>query len=486
MGRKHAVQYTIPPGIRTLAERVRDAGATLYIVGGLPRNAHLSLPPSDIDTCSKLLPEDILQLCDAANYRYVPKGLAYGTVEIHLPDGTITEHTTFRNDRYGDGGTHRPEAVVFSSSLEEDAFRRDFTCNALYLDALTLELKDPSGGVKDIERRVIRATNKVPHTVLQDDGLRIMRLVRFACELGFDVEKKTWAAAQECVAGLADIAWERKRDELVKILLSDIRYPSLTEGLPSSILRGLFMLYELKALAYIVPELLEGDGVQQRAQYHAHDVMRHNFYACAYSEPTLTLRLAGLLHDVGKPAALREKGLPLTTGGSDPALRTALSKGDTPMLGHDILGRGIAEEMLLRLRFPKKIIEDVLFLIENHMYDLNGRAKESTLRARFALMGYSRAQMLCAIREADVLGSGKCSAFSMQSWRDLLARMKAEGAPFSLKELHCTGDDIMEWYALPPGEKVGEILERLWKHCARHPQDNTPPRLQTIGKGLLK
>lgn len=94
--------------------------------------------------------------------------------------------------------------------------------------------------------------------------------------------------------------------------------------------------------------------------------------------------------------------------------------------------------------------------------------------------------MLCAIREADVLGSGKCSAFSMQSWRDLLARMKAEGAPFSLKELHCTGDDIMEWYALPPGEKVGEILERLWKHCARHPQDNTPPRLQTIGKGLLK
>ena len=473
-----------PTELTQLARLYHEAGAALYAVGGMPRNAQLNLSPSDMDICSKMLPEDVLLLCKTHDYKCIPKALQFGTVEIHA-GGYHFEHTTFRGDVYGEGGSHRPEAVRFSETLQDDAFRRDFTCNALYADVLTGELFDPAGGIADIQARIIRATSPDPAVILRDDGLRVLRLVRFACELGFSIEPDTWAAACENVAGLQDIAWERKRDELIKILLSDIRYPMLTEGQQSPVLRGLNLLYEMGAFAYLFPALLEGDGVAQRPQYHAYDVLRHNLHACAAASATLTLRLAGLLHDVGKPAALREKGLPTDAGGHAVTPEGLLPRGKTPMLGHDTLGVVIAREILERLRFPKSIVEDVLFLVENHMYDLNGRARESTLRARFAQIGYARALLLCDIREADVRGSGLATSFTATRWREVLARMRAEGAPFSENELRCNGRDIMEWLNLPPGEQVGEVKRRLLSHCARHPHDNTPERLKRIAAGML-
>ncbi len=473
-----------PTELTQLARLYEEAGAALYAVGGMPRNAQLGLPPSDMDICSKMLPEDVLLVCKAHDYKCIPKALQFGTVEIHA-GGYHFEHTTFRGDVYGEGGTHRPEAVRFSETLQDDAFRRDFTCNALYADILTGELIDPTGGIEDIKNRLIRATSKNPAAILQDDGLRVLRLIRFACELGFDIEEATWQAACENVGGLKDIAWERKRDELNKILLSDVRYPGLTEGQPSPVLRGLTLLHEMGALPYLIPELLEGDGVTQRPQYHAYDVLRHNLHACAEAPPTLTMRLAGLLHDIGKPAALREKGLPPDAGGHAVNPAELLPHGTTPMLGHDILGVPISRVILERLRYSAALIEEVAFLVEQHMYDLNGRARETTLRAKFASIGYERALRLCEIREADVRGSGLSPYFQAARWRAVLNKMQLEGAPFSEKDLQCTGKDIMEWLNLPPGEKVGEIKRKLLLHCARHPGDNKPERLRRIATGMM-
>lgn len=473
-----------PSELTQLARLFSEAGASLYAVGGLPRNAQLNLPPSDMDICSALKPIEVKAVCDQNAVRCIEKAPQFGTVEIHMGELHF-EHTTFRGDVYGEGGTHRPEAVRFSKTIEDDAFRRDFTCNALYADVLTGELFDPTGGIGDIDARVIRATSPDPAVILRDDGLRVLRLVRFACELGFSIDPGTWAAACENVAGLQDIAWERKRDELTKILLSDVRYPALTERQGSPVLRGLNLLYEMGAFLYLFPALLEGGGVAQRPQYHAYDVLRHNLHACAAASATLTLRLAGLLHDVGKPAALREKGLPTDAGGHAATPEGLLPHGKTPMLGHDTLGVPIAREILERLRFPKSIAEDVLFLVEHHMYDLNGRARESTLRARFAEIGYERALLLCDIREADVRGSGLATSFMAMRWREVIARMRAEGAPFSESELRCNGRDIMDWLNLPPGEQVGEVKRRLLSHCARHPQDNTPERLRRLAAGML-
>ncbi len=475
-------QYPIE--LTQLARLFIEAGAALYAVGGMPRNAQLHLPPSDMDICSKMLPEDVLSLCKAHNYKCIPKALQFGTVELHAGEYHF-EHTTFRGDVYGEGGTHRPEAVRLGTAIEDDAFRRDFTCNALYADILTGELIDPTGGIEDIKKHLIRATSKDPAVILQDDGLRVLRLVRFACELGFTIEDATWRAACENVGGLKDIAWERKRDEFNKILLSDIRYPALTEGQPSPVLRGLTLLYEMGALPYLIPELLEGDGIAQRPQYHAYDVLHHNFHTCAEAPPTLTMRLTGLLHDIGKPAALREKGLPPDAGGHAENPTALLPHGTTPMLGHDILGAPISRVIMERLRYPATLIDEVAFLVEQHMYDLNGRARETTLRAKFASIGYERALRLCEIREADVRGSGLSPYFEATRWRAVLQKMKLEGAPFSEKELNCTGKDIMEWLNLPPGEKVGEIKRKLLLHCARHPRDNTPERLKRIAIGMM-
>ncbi|MDL2218535.1 CCA tRNA nucleotidyltransferase [Christensenellaceae bacterium OttesenSCG-928-M15] len=473
----------IPEELFLLAREFQEESTTLYAVGGLIRNALLGIPPSDMDICSDMTPDGVKALCDQRGHGCIMKAPEFGTVEVHI-HGVHFEHTTFRGETYSEGGHHKPSSVRLGAALEADAFRRDFTCNALYLDILNDEIVDPTGGQKDIEKKLIRTTSGDPHRILRDDGLRILRLVRFACELGFDIDKKTFRAAQECVQGLKDIAWERKRDELMKILMSDERYHVLTAGLPSTVLRGLTLLHELGALSYVLPELLEGDGVRQRSRYHAYDVLGHNFHACAASDADPVLRLGALLHDVGKPGALREKGLPLDTGGEDEAFRALLKKGDTPMLGHDHIGAKMAKMMLERLRFPKKTVEEVVFLIDNHMYDLNGKAKQSTLRTRFAAFGYERSLRLCAIREADILGSGRAYAFTMDSWRDVLSKMKLEGAPFSIRELRCTGADVMRWRNIAPGREVGALMEKLFLHCARHPRDNTKERLEKIVKGL--
>ena len=452
-----------------LAELFDAAGVCLYAVGGMIRSPLLGLPVTDIDTCSRMRPEEVIALCERHGFHYVPKGIQYGTVEIHMlrPDGTLftTEHTTFRKDEYGAGGFHHPEHVEFADSPEQDAYRRDFTVNALYLDVLTGEITDPTGGLEDMEARLIRATTRDPNLILQDDALRILRMVRFGARLGFEIEPATFAAAKECAPGLKDIAWERRRDELFKILLSE----------PELLLTALYRLHELGALEHLLPELLRGDGIVQRKEYHAYTVLHHAFHACACTPCDLTLRLAALLHDAGKPFAMEKNGA-VTGDGSTPA----------PMRGHELLGVKVAKKMLMRLRCPNALIADICPLIEHHMYDLNNWAKESTLREFFARHGKAFSYRLACIREADVLGSGILAGpvESAERWRQVLAEMERENAPFSERELDCTGADIMEWLSLPAGAEIGRIKSRLLSHCAKRPQDNNKKRLEKLVRGL--
>lgn len=478
-------EIPIPGPLMSLAKLWAQAGATLYGVGGIVRNALLQLPPSDLDICSQMMPDAVVELCEKNRIRCIAKAIEFGTVELHY-GGLSFEHTTFRGqEKYGPGGGHRPERVKLGAGLEADAFRRDFTCNALYVDILSGGVLDPTGGLMDIENRMLRSTTTDPRIILTDDGLRILRLIRFACELGFSLDESTYQAARECVGGLKDIAWERKRDELSKILLSDARYPALPKPLGSSVLYGLRLIKDIGAMPYLLPELLDGELVRQRPRFHRYNVMEHNFYACAHTPPNLILRLAALLHDVGKPAALLEKGLTLDAGGYDdvPA-QIILPHGSTPMLGHDLLGGNISREMLTRLRYPNKVIDEVVSIILDHMYGLGGNAKETTLRAKFAAWGEAHTKNVLAIREADVRGSGYETQWRAERWREILQTMRREGAPFHEKELACTGRDIMEWLELPPGPKVGEIKRRLLLHCARHPKDNTKARLQKIVRGF--
>ncbi len=456
---KHSFDFS--PELIRFAELVRLRGAELFVVGGHVRNTLLGLPLSDTDVTSALRPEEIEALCGEAGIKTVPKGAAFGMVEVHM-GGISFEHTTFRSDVYAEGGAHRPAKVSYSDSPYEDAFRRDFTVNALYASVPAGEVIDPTGGLRDIEACLIRTTAEDPETILRDDGLRIMRLCRFAAELGFDIEEKTFAAAKKCALLLRDISAERIRDELQKILLADVKY-----GLPAqeSVLRGLHLLDEVGALDVILPELARCRGVPQSPKFHRFPVLEHIFRTVELSEPILEVRLACLLHDIAKPVRLAEQG---------------------NMHGHDAEGEIMAREILRRLRFDGATIETASWLVRRHMYDLDGNAKESTLKRRFAEWGRERVELLAFVREADFNGSlGEVrSVKSAVRWRRILNDMIESGAPFSEDDLDCTGRDIMDWTGLPPSPRIGEIKRTLFMHCAARPKDNERERLKKLVRDI--
>lgn len=480
----NSLMKQIPIILTDLARLFEKAGVRLYGVGGMVRNPLLGLPISDVDVCSSMRPGDVESICAQNGIKVVSKGIDYGTVQLMPEDpqlGTIAiEHTTFRGDTYGAGGAHRPLGVEFADTLEEDAFRRDFTVNALYLDLLSGEIRDPAGGYQDIKNRRIRATSKDPREIMRSDGLRILRMVRFAAELRFSVEENTLLAARESIDGLRDISFERVRDEFSKILLSDIRYYGCGAEEGNPIVKSLTALDAVGALDIVLPELVKGRGIHQDPHFHAYDVFTHALYACSYAPPKLELRLAALLHDVGKPYAMYWNGFMSRE-------IPERGKGPSPMRGHDKIGEKLTREILTRLRYPNKTIDEVCFLVLHHMYDLNGKAKENTLRARFAQWGESLTESLSYIREADVHGSGLWTGpvKSADRWRHILEKMKEQNAPFSMSELRCSGSDIIEWLNIAPSPMVGEILKKLLLHCARFPKDNTPERLERTAKGMV-
>ena len=446
------MQIRIPDNLAPVARAFFSAGVSAYAVGGLVRNSLLRLPPADMDVASPRTPAPVTDLFAGSNVRVVEKAAEFGTVELLGPDGLIVEHTAFRRESYPAGGAHRPETVTLGGTLISDAFRRDFTVNALYADLSTGEVTDPTGGLSDLAKGVLRTTSADPDDILRSDALRVLRLARFSGELGFVPEPDTLAAAVRHAPGLMDVAAERRREELIKILLCDRKYGRNA----SAVLSALELLATLGAWPALVPEMDAGRGTPQRPDHHRYDVQGHLFHACAAAPATLTLRLAALLHDIGKPACRAETG---------------------SMRLHDEYSERIARRVLTELRFPKAVVAEVCAIVLDHMYDVQNTGREETLRVRFARWGRERTLQMIAMREADIRGCGYNEAYENLRWRALYDRMLAEGAPFSQGELALTGKEIMAALDMGPGEKVGLLKERLLDHCARHPEDNTKERL---------
>lgn len=443
-----------------LAELFAAAGHTLYGVGGMVRNPLLGLPVTDNDVTSGMTPGEVMGLCESNGIKHLDIGAAFGMVELHYM-GEVFQHTTFRRDTYPSGGGHRPSGVAYSKDINEDAFRRDFTVNAIYENILTGELTDPTGGMADLKKRLLRATSEDPAVIMGEDALRIMRLARFGAELGFEAEKGTFAAAREHAPGLADISPERIREELDRILLSDAKY-----GVPHGPYRGLEMLDRLGAIDVIMPELAEGRGVAQKPQYHRYDVLHHCFHTVDCIGPELILRLAALLHDVGKPAALRATGR---------------------MYTHDVLGADIARGILERLRYPSGVIREVTALIRAHMFDLRTEAREDTIRLWLQEMGIERSRRLIALRRADVHGSGliEGAVESADRWEHILEAMIAAGTPFEERQLAVTGDDIARALGIPPSPAIGRVKAGLMRHCAKRPEDNNKAALLRLCRDMV-
>lgn len=436
---------------------------SLYIVGGYVRNSLLELPVSDIDIAAEYTIDEVLAALSGTEFGVVGINKRLGTVKIYSREDRnfAVEYTTFRIDSYPVGsGVHTPADVVFTKDMARDATRRDFSVNAIYYSVDTAEYVDYTGGIADLHRRILRTTGN-PEKVFSEDGLRIMRLVRLASELNFDIDKDTFDAAKKLVYLLKDISGERIRDELMKILEADTRYPSLNAR--AAHLKGIYLLDDLGALQYIIPELLDGKGIKQEPKYHVYDVFEHAVQTMFYCPPEI--RLAGLMHDVGKPASLKKH---------------------QSMYYHGEEGVAIAKKRLGNggLRFSTREITSVCRLISTHMYDIDGLTSERKLRM-FIVDNQDYIENIVKLKRADAkasAGSPDAVSVSADKIEKLYAVMKKDGTPMCLADLLVDGNDL-EGTKIPV-DKRAWAMRKVLEQAVIHPECRTRETQLVYLRGL--
>lgn len=426
-----------PPIPQTLKELSALLPDPVYIVGGYVRDALLNLNCYDIDICGASTPGTVFSALENSPFSVKTTSAKMMTLKIKKGDEEY-EYTTFRKESYVIG--HAPETVEATDDIAEDAKRRDYKANAVYYDVKNETLVDPLKGLDDIKNKVL-STTREPEKVFSEDGLRLMRLARFAGQLGFSVEAETLCAAKENAQLIKDIAPERIRDELDKILVADT-----VHGIEDGHIKALKILDETGVLEYILPEITLGKGMKQRADFHKYDVFNHILETVRFARSDV--RLAALMHDVAKPYCFARTGR---------------------YRGHDVEGERLAREVMTRLRYPKRTIERVSRLVKLHMYDLKCEAKESTLR-KFVQENVGILDELLALKEADSKGSGMPEAKNPTAARirSVYEDMVREGVPFSIKDLKVGGNDLDSL----PEAKRGSVLKEILVECAVNPQMN--------------
>lgn len=458
----------IPQEILSIYKKFQDAGFEAYFVGGCVRNLLLKKEVKDWDFTTNATPEEILKLFPDGFYDN-----KFGTVGIPItfpvilgrttlrptpesPSGKvmrdsgqsqndkkqIVEITTFRTE-HGYSDRRRPDIVRWGKSIEEDLARRDFTINAIALKLSTLasqlstDVIDPYSGQKDIENKIVRAVGD-PKQRFKEDALRLIRAVRITTEYSFTIEEKTWNEIVADASLIKEVSGERIRTELLRILGTDRPYD------------GVVLLKDSNLLQYILPELLKGIGVSQvrPGRHHTSDVFTHNILSlkfCPSSDPIV--RLATLLHDVGKPKVI---------GKDDQGLVT--------FHNHEIVGTRMARQICERLHFSKKDRDKIVNLIRWHMFTVDEKITDAAVRRFIRRVGVESVKDMMNLRIGDRLGGGTQTA---ESWRLKLFKKRIEEqlqpAPFSINDLAVDGNDIMKVLNIKSGPKVGEILQKLFE-----------------------
>lgn len=452
------MKTSIPKEVSEICATLAKAGFEAYLVGGCVRDMLLGRNPKDWDVATNAKPKEIQKLFDDTVYEN-----DFGTVGVKTnsedPKLKVVEVTTYRIEGAYTDKRH-PDEVKFAKTIEEDLSRRDFTVNALALGikGAIEEVIDPYGGKDDIKGKMIRTVGK-PEERFSEDALRLMRAVRFAVELDFATEPKTRRAIEKLSNELEVIAKERIRDELTKILMT-----------PNAA-KGIILLEELGLLKHVLPELREGLGVGQN-KHHIYGVFEHNIRALDYTAKencSLEVRMASLLHDVGKPRA---------KAGDGP---------DSTFYQHEYIGAKMAVKALDRLRFPKDFIERVAHLVRRHMFYYNvGEISPAGVRRFIVRVGPENIDDLLKVREADRIGSGVKKAVPYRLRHLLFMIDKVKRDPLSPKMLKINGDDLMALLHLPQSMRVGWVLNGLLEEVLEDPKKNIKEYLTRRAEELNK
>lgn len=444
------MKWVLPSEIKIIFKVLNDNGFTGYIVGGCVRDIILGKEPSDWDICTDAKPEAMMKIFN--KYTIVPTGIKHGTLTLIVNDKSF-EITTFRNDKdYIDN--RRPSEVEFTSSIYEDLKRRDFTINALAYNEVD-GLIDCFDGLQDLNNNIVRSVGN-PNERFNEDALRIIRGVRFSAQLGFSIDNDTALAMTNNKNLLNNISKERIREEFLKILLTEE---------PSN---GINRLVSLELMEYIIPELLETISFEQKNPNHDKDVFNHIMAVLDNTEKDIVLRLAALLHDIGKPQCF-----------------TVDENGKGHFYGHHKKSAEMAETILERLKFDNKTIFTVKLLVKEHMsrYEF---LREKSIKKFINKVGAENLDRLFKLQIADIKGSMPPHDFSnIDFLRNECERVIKQKEPMTVKDLAINGHQIMK-LGIAQGKEVGDILNYLLEIVLENPETNNEESLIKLVEEKIK
>lgn len=441
------MDYKLPNEVTIILDKFKEARYQIYIVGGAVRDLLMGRAVTDWDFTTDAKPEEILKVSPEGFYDN-----KFGTVGIAI-ENQVFEITTMRKE--GDYLDHRhPTEIGWTNKIEEDLARRDLTIDAIAASITPskdgIQITDPFNGRQDIKDKIIRTVGD-PQKRFQEDALRLIRAIRIATQLEFSIEDTTFKAIQSNAQLIKEVAFERIRDELFKLLGSANPY------------MGVIKLREVHILQIILPELEKCFGLQQMGPKHdrVYDIGEHSLLALKHTPSSNPLvRLAALLHDVGKPDTVNIQ-----------------TDGNVTFYQHDVIGGRIVLEIAKKFNLSKKQADKLYKLVRWHMFSVSENQTDSAIRRFIKNVGLENIDDLMAVRVGDRLGGGTQTE---TSWRieKFKSRIKQVlTKPFSISDLKVNGGDVMKVLNIKPGPKVGEILQKLFDEVLEDSSKNTPEYL---------
>lgn len=439
------MKVSLTPFVKTIIQKFYDSRFEIYIVGGAVRDLLMGKKVSDWDFTTDATPQEILKIFPDGFYDN-----QFGTVGIaHESSKKPYEITTFRTE-HGYSDKRRPDKVEWGKTLEEDLQRRDFTINAMAIKAKNgkTELIDLYAGQEDLKKKIIKAVGD-PVERFGEDALRMMRAVRIASELGFVIEDATFEAIKMHASSIKEISEERVRDELFKIMKSDYPY------------EGVVMLRNSGILLQIIPEIETCFGIEQKSpgRHHIYDVGTHLLMSlknCPSKDPLV--RFATLIHDIGKPQTQK------------------IQDGAITFYNHEVVGSRIAKSIAKRLRFSKKQTDKLWVLVRRHQFTVDERQTNNAIRRFVRNVGKENIKDILDLRVGDRLGGGaRETSWRLEQFKKRLEEVQQQ--PFSLTDLKVNGNDVMKILDIPPGPKVGGVLNKLFEEVEEDMNKNNREHL---------
>lgn len=481
-----SLSLDVPPGVSWLVSILQDAGYEAYVVGGCVRDRLLGREPDDWDVTTSATPVQVTAAVAALNNRrwtVVPTGEKYGTVTAILrscyasDDPLEMQVTTYRTDgNYSDG--RRPDFVRFGTSLKEDLERRDFTVNALAYDPVRRLLIDHVGGLNDLRWGVLRTVGD-PWDRFKEDGLRVLRAVRLSAKLSFELDGLIEVELDDGPYYLEHLSMERVRDELLKLLTCDA--DRVVEELERLRRSGILQLW--------IPEVDAMVG-QQQNRHHAYQVWEHTLEVVRLTPPAPLLRLAALLHDVGKPATAEAKDDACRRCGkrsvdhiydtTDHAMEAEYS-----FIDHEVVGAEMSEKICQRLKLSNADVEYVRTLVRQHLFYYDRSWSDAAVRRFLKRVPLEWLDDLFWLCRADRLGHGiheedKHGVEMMVELRERCEEQLRYKPPLRSSDLAINGTHVMEALGIGPGPRVGQVLRMLQEKVLDDPSLNTEEHLKRL------